>query len=115
MYPFRELFGPNIHPEKVSYKPDRTGKIRAMGSLFAIRPDGLDDAVDFHLRMLASRQRFEWRWKGTTTADEAFVETHPMLQALAGPDGMSLEMPKVWYDPRLINMVEEGCKPLGWE
>jgi len=62
----RELFGPLMNPEVAPMEPDRNGKLRLMGAWFAINVDALDEAVELHLRMIASRQKFEWRWKGTT-------------------------------------------------
>ncbi len=114
--PLRELFGPNSHPERVKYQMDRAGKnIRPIGRKFLIDVDALDDAVEFSLRMIGSRQRFEWKWKGLTTADGAVIEEFPALWAFAGQDGMPLEKPKLWLDLEPTDIVARGCQPLGWE
>jgi hypothetical protein len=105
----KELFGPIVHSEMMQFGEDRTGKRRVMGHQFMIGLDGLDDLVEFHLGILTSTQRFEWRWKGETRADGAVVEELPSLLAFVGPDGVPLEEPKIWWEGTSFG------KPLGWE
>lgn len=86
-----------------------------MGKGYVLGVDGLDAFVELHLRMITSKQRFEWRWKGETTADGSFLRSYPSLLAFAGPDGMPLEEPKVWYKGSTRDIVQRGGKPFGWE
>lgn len=111
-----ELFGPIVHPELgEGFMEDKKGILRPMGRYHSISPEGLDILVELHLRMMASRQRFEWRWNGETKADGSVIQRFPSLLAFAGPDGMPLEVPKVWFDSKNTDTIKEGAKQLGWE
>ncbi len=92
-----ELFGPVCIPEWATQRPNVHGKI----SLMATSPldkSKLDDSVEFHLRVIASRQRFEFKWKGTTTINGSVIEVTPALYSHASEDGVPLDEPKVWSE-----------------
>lgn len=104
---FTELFSPILPLDWVVFELDRHGKSRTMGRWGFFEPRAMDACVELHLRMMFSKQQFEWKWNGKTTADGAFVERFPSLIAAAGHDGMLLKEPKIWYEGSVRDMSEE--------
>ncbi|KAF4634367.1 hypothetical protein G7Y89_g3735 [Cudoniella acicularis] len=100
-----ELFSPIAHPEWLHPRPNVQGKI-VLTTGNAIDTYGLDEAVDFHLRMMASRQRFELRWGHNTTADGKVIDCGPVLYSHAGPDGVPLSESKQWCEFISEDMIE---------
>jgi hypothetical protein len=65
------------------------------------------NVVTLRLRMLGSRQQFEFRWDDTT---EPYFCRNPAVYSHAGEDGVPLVEPKLWVESEIINAgnVDEG-------
>jgi len=100
---FAELFGPlvyTIFDER--FAPDIRGEVRQMALRHSLDVRGLDDAVEFHLRMLTSPRRLKFKWPQETTTNGSKLDLHPALYAYADEDGVLLQEPKMVGVPTIL-------------
>jgi hypothetical protein len=62
------------------------------------------DTVTLRLRMLGSRQKFEFKWDETTEMSVCFK---PALYSHASPDGVLLDEPKLWWGCRILDVATD--------
>lgn len=63
------------------------------------------DFVTFRLRMLGSRQQFEFRWEDAT---EPYYCKNPAVYSHVGEDGVPLVEPKLWVESSVIGPDTAG-------
>lgn len=89
-----DLFRPLVREESLGpdggYRPSLRNTMRS----------NMMDAITLRLRMLGSRQQFEFRWDDATETSFCAL---PALYSHAGSDGVPLHKPKLWKES--ITMV----------
>lgn len=63
------------------------------------------DIVTVRLRMLGSREQFEFRWDEST---ETTICCRPAVYSHAGSDGVLLDEPKLWCKSDTYDLIEDG-------
>ncbi len=102
-----ELLAPISYRELTHPCPNVHGKVVEIATAAALPPDLIDDSVEFHLRVMASPQRFEIKWRGKSTIDGSTLENEPSLYSHADAEGVPLDEPKTWYEA-MVEDIGEG-------
>jgi hypothetical protein len=67
--------------------------------------DGFLNTVTLRLRMLGSRQQFQFKWDEST---ETCICLSPALYSHAGRDGVLFDEPKLWWKCEIYDTAEDG-------